>query len=403
MGSLYRRSAKGKFYGEYTNGCGKRVRKSTGTTNKQDAARILAQWETSANDERHGLSVSPKTTLDELLAEYVDYLGNTGDTHRDKTEARIRRVLESTMWIKPPQVNQLELEQLVRKMSNARSGKKLAMRTQAHYLTAWKAFTRWLTHVRRAYVRDPLVNVRKPNYAHDRKLVRRFLLPEEWPWLAQTDHATLYQTAIETGLRAGELRYLCRHHVHDDHILLPAKFTKNKQQAKQYITENLRHQLQSISLPFDVPSPERLAELLRDDLSQARKLYVDTLPKGSEPLEHLLHPSNASGHILDFHALRHTCGAWLAISGVNPKVIQSVMRHSTITLTLDTYGHLLPGAEQDAIKHIARLLAVDLCQDSGTQGHSQGTVARAVESSSTNENVGETAIAKQKEDRPGRT
>ena len=51
---------------------------------------------------------------------------------------------------------------------------------------------------------------------------------------------------------------------------------------------------------------------------------------------------NHAGHQLNFHALRHTCGAWLALAGNHPQVIQAVLRHSSITLTMDTYGHLFP-------------------------------------------------------------
>jgi hypothetical protein len=51
---------------------------------------------------------------------------------------------------------------------------------------------------------------------------------------------------------------------------------------------------------------------------------------------------NHEGKSFDFHCLRYTCGAWLALQGVHVSVIQSVMRHSTITLTIDTYGDLLP-------------------------------------------------------------
>lgn len=58
---------------------------------------------------------------------------------------------------------------------------------------------------------------------------------------------------------------------------------------------------------------------------------------------------NHAGEVLDFHALRHTCGAWLVLSGANVKIVQSVMRHSTIKLTLDTYGHFLPGQEAEAV------------------------------------------------------
>ncbi len=74
----------------------------------------------------------------------------------------------------------------------------------------------------------------------------------------------------------------------------------------------------------------------------------------------------STGEVLDFHALRHTCGAWLAIRGVAPKVIQSVMRHSTIKLTLDTYGHLIDGAESKAVEQGAMMF--EQAKLTGTDG-----------------------------------
>ena len=44
-----------------------------------------------------------------------------------------------------------------------------------------------------------------------------------------------------------------------------------------------------------------------------------------------------------FHALRHTTGSWLAANGVRPKVIQEIMRHGDINLTMTRYGHTLRG------------------------------------------------------------
>ena len=59
--------------------------------------------------------------------------------------------------------------------------------------------------------------------------------------------------------------------------------------------------------------------------------------------------ADAEGHKLDFHALRHTTGTWLAEAGVQPRRIERLMRHSTITLTMATYGHLFPGDEADTV------------------------------------------------------
>lgn len=44
-----------------------------------------------------------------------------------------------------------------------------------------------------------------------------------------------------------------------------------------------------------------------------------------------------------FHDLRHTCAALLIAQGAHPKAIAELLGHSTITVTLDRYGHLLPG------------------------------------------------------------
>ncbi len=65
---------------------------------------------------------------------------------------------------------------------------------------------------------------------------------------------------------------------------------------------------------------------------------------------------NHDGEILDFHSLRHICGAWLAMRGAHPKAVQAVMRHPTITLTMDTYGHLFPGQEADTVARLPKML-----------------------------------------------
>jgi len=45
---------------------------------------------------------------------------------------------------------------------------------------------------------------------------------------------------------------------------------------------------------------------------------------------------------LRFHDLRHTAATLLLSQGVHPKVVSEMLGHATITLTLDTYSHLVP-------------------------------------------------------------
>jgi integrase len=44
-----------------------------------------------------------------------------------------------------------------------------------------------------------------------------------------------------------------------------------------------------------------------------------------------------------FHSLRHTCATLLLSRNVNPKIVQEMLGHATITQTMDTYSHVLPG------------------------------------------------------------
>ena len=44
-----------------------------------------------------------------------------------------------------------------------------------------------------------------------------------------------------------------------------------------------------------------------------------------------------------FYDLRHTCATLLLKKGVHPKLVQELLGHATISITLDTYSHVLPG------------------------------------------------------------
>ncbi len=49
-----------------------------------------------------------------------------------------------------------------------------------------------------------------------------------------------------------------------------------------------------------------------------------------------------------FHDLRHSHASQLLRQGVHPKVVSERLGHSTVSITLDTYSHVLPGLQHDA-------------------------------------------------------
>jgi integrase len=57
-------------------------------------------------------------------------------------------------------------------------------------------------------------------------------------------------------------------------------------------------------------------------------------------------------HGLRIHDLRRTCASLLIAAGANPKAVQTHLGHSSITVTMDRYTHLLPSD----IDHLIRRL-----------------------------------------------
>jgi integrase len=59
-----------------------------------------------------------------------------------------------------------------------------------------------------------------------------------------------------------------------------------------------------------------------------------------------------------FHDLRHTSASLMLKQGVSAKVVQERLGHSDITLTLNTYSHLLPGIQEEAAEKMDEITAI---------------------------------------------
>ena len=49
------------------------------------------------------------------------------------------------------------------------------------------------------------------------------------------------------------------------------------------------------------------------------------------------------------HDLRHTCATVLLSRGVHPKLDQELLGHKNISITLDTYSHVLPNMPNETV------------------------------------------------------
>jgi integrase len=385
MASIFKRNGKGNFVIQYTDHLGVRKEKASRTTDKRTAQALANKLESDAMLRREGI-------IDARVESFTKKAASPFQKHLDsfesklKAEGRSEKHVEATVRCIDRVVAAKSLKTLGQLTQDTVMSYAESLRTSGRSprtvhatLTALKALTKWLT-LKGTFAADPLAGVKKPNPKSGRRRERRMLLPEEFSWLAHVtaneaklhgmtgaDRLLLYMVAIQTGLRANEIRGLKRGSMflkgERPFLLAKAGTTKNGKPAHQYIKADLAAALLQYveSRPPEAtifPLPEKgMAAILRSDLAAARKAWLDqakddpTMLKKREESDFLL-ARNHSGEVLDFHALRHTCGAWAALGGAHPKAVQTLMRHSTITLTMDTYGHLFPGQDAETVHRL---------------------------------------------------
>lgn len=62
---------------------------------------------------------------------------------------------------------------------------------------------------------------------------------------------------------------------------------------------------------------------------------------------------------LRLHQARHTYASFMIAAGVNAKALSTFMGHSSIKVTFDLYGHLMPGARAEAAALLDSFLAIE--------------------------------------------
>lgn len=211
---------------------------------------------------------------------------------------------------------------------------------------------------------NPCTNVDLPRMQREEML---FLTAEEVRAVADAidpHYRVLVYAAAYTGLRAGELGGLQRQDVDLLRGVLHVRRGLKDVNGRLELGPTKTHAQRTVSLPTF------LRDMLRDHLAQPSphgsgpEAYVFTM-KGGGPLRHGLvyrryfrravvgdsrkgiEPAlPASKHGLRFHDLRHTCASLSIAAGAHPKLIAARLGHSTITITLDRYGHLFPSVEE---------------------------------------------------------
>lgn len=320
-------------------------------------------------------SAAASKPLADHVGDYKQALLDKGNTekHASMTANRIKAIHEG---IKAEYVSQVTAGAVSRYLAELREGTAeddgISARTSNGYLQAEKSFFTWMVRERRIS-QSPVEHLQKLNEKTDRRHVRRVLAVKEFKHLlAKTfdgpesyemtgpERAMLYRLAVETGLRANELRSLkpTSFDLDTDEptVTVAAGYSKRRREDVLPLRPLTAKELGAF-LSDKFPNtpvfkmPDKTSEMLKEDLDDAKIPYRDDADR-----------------VFDFHALRHQFGSNLAAADVHPKVAQELMRHSTITLTMDRYTHTSRGKLSAAVDALP-----DLSQSDQDQARATGT------------------------------
>jgi len=346
--------ANGKYPGWYTDARG-RQKHFTGTRSQAETLRMARRLEDDHRQVRLGYRPAPAShdkhrtrPFAEAAAEYrawgEDQGGRGGRPWSETHAAKIRTKL--AFWRDKLGLATLaDLDGILPRAEAAlreiaASGR--AGRTVENCVEPLRGFCRWA--IQRGYLADDPLKGRK-RYDVTPRSTRRALTAEEVKALlnvADGWRRLVYEVALCSGLRANELRSLCRADLDTQRggLILHGEWTKNRKDGFQPLPGVLIKRLANFAASGEADDlyrryPPRRRETPSDPLvyvpdNTSRMFEADRKAAGIK--------KEAFGGKADFHGLRVCYVTGLLESGANVKEAQSLARHSTPQLTMNVYG-----------------------------------------------------------------
>jgi integrase len=162
----------------------------------------------------------------------------------------------------------------------------------------------------------------------------------------------LWATALYAGLRRGELVALKWEdvdlasgviHVRRGWDTIEGEIAPKSAQGKR-------------NVPVPAALRDYLIEHRMDDGADGRVFASDRMVRSQAERSAALWKA-AGLQPITLHEARHTYASFMIAAGVSAKALSTFMGHATIAVTLDLYGHLLPGSEAEAADLLDAFLA----------------------------------------------
>jgi len=178
----------------------------------------------------------------------------------------------------------------------------------------------------------------------------------------------LWRLALTTGLRQGELAALRWGQVDLERGVLQVVGTLQQASDHERVvaepkTARGRRSVQIAGATVESLRAHRARCMAKSVASGHHDAYVfawgDGRPYSMSMIWKRWHRLNVKAEVplVRFHDLRHTAASLLLTRGVHPKVVQEMLGHSTIAMTLDVYSHVAPSLHREAATVMDALLS----------------------------------------------
>jgi integrase len=160
--------------------------------------------------------------------------------------------------------------------------------------------------------------------------------------LPQKSDQALWAVAFYAGLRSGELQAL---RFEDVDLAKGVIRVERSYDPKEGVYTEPKSEAGKRTVPIPAALRDYLIEhKLRSGRSEGLVFERDTnAPRRAQRIW-----KKAGLERITLHEARHTYASLMIAAGVNAKSLQTYMGHSSVTVTYDRYGHLMPGNEEEA-------------------------------------------------------
>lgn len=306
---------------------------------KQAEATFLSNIENEYND---------SNTFDYTFNHYLNHTDLREKTKRRKENEYKKHIKDKFGHIQMNQIKQNQCQEfrtyLMKNLNSPNTAR-----------TIWSGFKVVINHAKKHFgLRiDPTISIAPiPRVKPKPKFMLREEFEDKVIKVEEEDYRELLYLMFYTGLRVGEAMSL----VWTDYNKYKKEISINK--TMDITNRKIYNRAKTESSEDIVPLPKFINQMLYERYNREKEKYknfdeTSYFVFGGLAPKHYSHLKKKYKQVFpqyDIHTLRHSYASYLANNGVDIFVLQSLMRHSQISETMNTYSHLYTQKKHDAIR-----------------------------------------------------